>query len=418
MSASSSREEGFTLVELLIGLVIMVLVVGALSQVIISVSFNADRTVTRVTSSGSAFLTGARFAEDVGTSSAIGTAPPVSRAVTGCGGDTSALVRFLSVSGSPGAGVVVTSYSVTPDRVLERRTCAGTSVDDALAAMPRVIAVVPELALSPKPVTVECRATAGALAAPATVAGDIQCRLVAMTVLTKDRYSFTVRGLRSEGSSTGSAPVLRQCTLVVSDDANVYQDQPDRNFNDRDDYGESPGGRNFIEDRSKAGKIISGYFRFNLSGPCDGTASGEPAFMPPQRTLTSASLRLVFHDATQNLSNQKCTSQHNLDVLARAWDPATLTWNTSPVQQFPLDGLQPIRHGFTTQATWVDRPFTVNVLPEVRHWYPSPGGGDWANRGWIVSDMPNGCDEHESNKFMSKGSNNALTPRLVLSWTE
>jgi prepilin-type N-terminal cleavage/methylation domain-containing protein len=411
-------DAGFTLVELLVAVIVAALVVGGLAEVLGSVLHNTDTTVTRVEGSGSAFLTGARFGDDVSASEAIGAAAAVSRGAVGCGGDASSVVRFLSSGNDADQAVVVTSYSVTAEPALERRVCAGTDLAAALAADPRTITVVPHLATGATPVTVACRATSGASPAPATPAGDAQCRIVTLTVSTPGGYTFTLKSVRSVTSADPSSPLLWQCTLVVTDDANVYQDQPDRNFNDRDDYGESPGGRNFIEDRNKDGKVIKGYFRFNLAGPCDGTAAGEPAFRPPQRALTSATLRLVFHDATQNGSNQKCNAQHNIDVLARTWDPATLTWNNSPVQQYPADGLQPLRHGFATTGSWVDRPVTVDVLAEVRHWYPAPGGGDWANQGWVVSDMVNGCDDHESNKFMSKGANNALSPRLVLTWTE
>jgi prepilin-type N-terminal cleavage/methylation domain-containing protein len=414
----AGKERGFTLVEILVTIVILALVVGGMAEVLITVFRDTGATATHVAGADSAFITDARFADDVAASSPIGTGLPVARASAGCGGDASSLVRFTSTSTVAGQQVQVTSYSIN-GAALERRTCAGVDLPSALAATPSVSVVVSALATSANPATVQCRATAGALPAPAPPAGDSQCRIVSLTVLTPDGYSFTLQGERSTGTpGVTSPPVLRQCTLVATDDANAYQNFPDRNFDDRDEFENSPGGRNFIENRNASGEIIDGYFRFNLAGPCQGVANGEPAFMPPGKNLASATLKVVFHDHTENNSNVRCTAQDNLDVLAGAWDPATLTWNTSPLVVSPATALEPIRHGFTSLASWIDQPVSVNVLAEVKHWYPAPGGGDWVNNGWVFSDLPNGCDAIDSNKLISKGGDSSLAPQLVLTWVE
>ncbi len=425
------REAGFTLIELVVVIAILGLVVVGLTQVLLSIFTTTTSVKTRVSGSDSAFLTSARFQDDVNASVTAGTVAAVARDTAGCGG-VSSLLRLASTSDVTGKELVITSYDVVTTK-LERRTCTGSTLPEALAASPHTVAVVTPLGPGANPVTIQCQATTGAALAPAPPAGDTQCRLVTMKVTTIGGYAFTLKGLRSAEAESTSSTRLRQCTLVVEDNANVYQNNPTRNYNDRDDYGGTDtGSRSYMEDRNRSGSStqVKAYFRFDLSRPCYGRAQGEPAFLPANRTLTSAQMVLTFAAPSRSAAGgPTCPATHDLAVLsgdgtaadpAGRWDPNFLTWNTSPVngtvaptRTAPLLG---INHRFGTTATMVDQRLDpLDVLPEVSTWYA--GGVGHENNGWVLSNVANTCDKGDefSNKFVARG-NSAEAPRLVITW--
>ena len=428
-----SSEGGFTLIELIVVIVVTGILLSGFAAVIINTFGDSTDTIASMDSSSSAFLTGARFGDDVQSAATIPatSTPAVSRNVAGCGGEANVLLRLVAPS-TDGSAVDVITYSVGAGPSLLRTRCAGATITAALASPGSIIRVVNSLAktVSPAPVLVNCRATAGANDAPVTTAGDAQCRIVTMRVTTKTGYTFHVKGVRTSRDVTDSSPpVERRCTLLASDNANAYEDQPNRNFNDHDDYGGD--GRTYMEDRNRSGWTIRAYLRFDLSSACQDTANGEPPFMPPGQVLTGANLKLTFVESARDSGDNRCDSTHTLEVLNEPWDATTLTWMTPVNQDFSVDPLNPpvgrtpgrktIRHGLSTSAAWTSQLQSFDVLGEVNHWYPGVTGsaniGDWANYGWVMSSQGT-CDYQESHKWMSKGANSDLSPHLVITWSE
>jgi prepilin-type N-terminal cleavage/methylation domain-containing protein len=158
LTAHIRRDDGFTLVELLVVIVILALVVGPLAAAVIVYTRNTDRTIDRMAESHDAQIASAYFAQDVQSAglrdwsapssgfpareSIEVDAPPMGpSAVNPCGDSTTpnAVIRFAwddLDSGTP--STVVVSYvligSPSAPRELRRITCDATGTSYLVVA--------------------------------------------------------------------------------------------------------------------------------------------------------------------------------------------------------------------------------------------------------------------------------------------
>ena len=148
---------GFSLLEILVGMLIGLLVVAAAVFLFNFATGQERRSTGSISASNSAFRTGNRFADDIASVSPVaGVSDPVAVGVTGCGG-SSAVLRLVGTDGS--GQVQVRSYHRVVDgsRVeLERRSCVGATEAAALAAAPSASTVVTALDPGPGAVSVTC----------------------------------------------------------------------------------------------------------------------------------------------------------------------------------------------------------------------------------------------------------------------
>lgn len=395
--ARSVEQQGFTLVEVLVALVIATLIAGATSAAMIMTFRTTKSTEGRVESSSSGFQTNARFVDDISSATPIESALAVSRGQQGCGGDANSVLRVLARSGDD---VEVRSYSIAQaGAVLERRTCSGNYLAAALAATPHVNEVTSDLASGAGAVNVTCRANAGAVLAPATPAGDAQCRIVTLAVKTRTGFEFQLEGHRDTTQSpAASIPNVKKCTLLSSGDAWVTSYPPNTGTN----YGRDWHNNTFRRSGYATGNgELQTYIVVDLLGPC--TGSGEPPFLPGGRTITSATFSLWLYDIRTG-SNLE---DHGLTALGDKWDEAAVTWDDHP---YPKAGA--IKKVF--DAWPKDQGFTVQVLDDVTNWY----SGAWPNYGWVLA-RNQGNDSGTDNGFWwgaRESSDLRHWPRLTVTW--
>ena len=132
-------DEGFTLIELVVVLVILPLVIGAIAVALLVTFQDQVGVSTRVSTSADAQVTSAFFVRDVQSALYVTTtASPASGSVawpsaagpaTDCGSGTSLLLSLAWPSGQQpiNDGATVVSYWEMPHRVLERELCTGTA---------------------------------------------------------------------------------------------------------------------------------------------------------------------------------------------------------------------------------------------------------------------------------------------------
>lgn len=156
-SRRAGSQDGFTLVELLVGMFIGGLVIATAAVVLSFVLGQNRRSSASISDSNSAFRTGNTFADDVQSASPVpGFSDPVTVGADGCGASAS-LVRLAGIE--PDGNVLVRSYHrvVDGDRVkLVRRQCSGATLAAALAAPATFKVVVVDLDPGGSAVSVTC----------------------------------------------------------------------------------------------------------------------------------------------------------------------------------------------------------------------------------------------------------------------
>lgn len=196
-------EAGDTLVELMVVMVIAGLVLAVMVNVV-SVAGRADRTAKRSTeSSSSAYALNAYFSADVAAAGVVPDTSPVKRDVPSCGSGT-AVVQLAGPAADTGQ-VTVHGYVATTvgtKTVLQRRTCSGTSLADALAATPRVDTVVTNLAPGSGSLIAVCDSDSQD---PPLTDPDAACQAVTLTAKFADGRQVTLTG-RLEALIEPTAP--------------------------------------------------------------------------------------------------------------------------------------------------------------------------------------------------------------------
>ncbi|MEI2637758.1 MAG: DNRLRE domain-containing protein [Microthrixaceae bacterium] len=297
--------------------------------------------------------------------------------------------------------VEVRSYSITQTgTVLERRTCSGTDLPTALAATPRVNEVTTDLDGGAGAVQVACRANANAALAPATPAGDEQCRIVTLTVKTRTGFEFELEGHRDMTQSpAASVPNVKKCTLLPGADTWVST------YSAGNNYGRD--WRNFTVRRSGYGDWNGeklAYFMVDLLGAC--TGPGEPPFLPGGKQIMSAEFQ-IFLIGSAHVSNLE---EHSLTALGDPWDEGLLT-----AQPELRPGVKSGAISRFFDAWPSNKAYTFQVLDEVNHWYD----GSWPNYGWVLA-RGEGNDGHGTDAGFWWGgresSDSRHWPKLTLTW--
>lgn len=134
-------EAGFTLVELLISVAIMVIIISAISAALIAFLQNGKYTSERDDNSAGALLLSSYLDRDLASAGAAPTITSVGGSTTKCGGSNNVVLSWTDYSASPASPVPVPStaytatYTVSPDPdntdrcILTRVYRAGASVD-------------------------------------------------------------------------------------------------------------------------------------------------------------------------------------------------------------------------------------------------------------------------------------------------
>lgn len=425
------HQRGFTLIEVLVAMTLTGLILAAVSATLILVLRTPPKTVEHLGSSDSAFRTGSTFADDVASATPETGQLTVARGAPGCGGDTNSVLRILTTAGDE---VEVRSYSVVDDRRrLERRICRGADKDAALAApVTSARTVVTNLVDDIRP-SVTCQATASAAPAPDPPAGDVQCRLVSMTVTTTGNLVFTVDGRRETVQSPLNSPVATEtsCTLGIGSDTYV----------DSWHKGGAPGEEKTFSVQAKTGGVrLNSYIKFDLLTSCLG--GNEPAYLPGGKQLTSAELRLTLVQKDQANLGTNPNDAFRLVVLPGwyNWNEDLLKFNdllgcgedSTPDNPNPLsypceyvDGVQvgspDMFYNFNLNVDPGPPPspgqsVNIEVLGAVQRWYD----GTEVNQGWTLDRgyyRQNDRGENNAWKFASReNANESIRPKLVLKW--
>lgn len=405
---------GFTLIELMVALVLSALILAVAANAFSSLSRGSHAAEGSLRSSGSALKTSTWFADDVADARDVGSDGGIRRGQPGCGGDPTSILRFLHPSTTPGGPITVRSWSVadTPRGPrLERRTCSGATVSDALASTTRTNQTVDELAAGTDTVSAQCTATPGAPPAPATEAGDRQCRLVSMSVHTATGYRFTVEGRqRPIRTQTSSAQTERRCTLLASADTFVNSYNPGTNYGAADHVSVFER-RTFV-----SGELVS-LIKVDLGGRC--TGSDEPTSLPGGKRITDARLRLKLIRYRDPALCHYDEAKHRFRVLSQPWDENSVTYNS-------WEGTRASQPGSNTfvlnpPCGSVRNTFEVPVLQETTQWYRGASRGGWANNGWSIDrGAANYPDDQGYGDGFWWGSRESLDssewPRLVITW--
>ena len=399
---------GFSLLEILVGMLIGLLVVAAAVFLFNFATGQERRSTGSISASNSAFRTGNRFADDIASVSPVaGVSDPVAVGVTGCGG-SSAVLRLVGTDGS--GQVQVRSYHRVVDgsRVeLERRSCVGATEAAALAAAPSASTVVTALDPGPGAVSVTCD---GGPVGPT-------CRVVEMTVRTADRLTFTVRGtvgsvLAPTATTTPTpvqAPDVGTCTIMAS--ATTWGATGGYAGSSTATHGGDPLMATYNDSNTRRS-----FMKFDLTQPCADASPVWPT-LPGGRNLTNAVLQLAWMGDSSDSCGIFPGINYDGQVIeplgdTAVWDEATLNGSNMP------SGSQ-IRSGFShnfsagAQNTLVSHS-SAQLLDAVKHWYAP---NDWVNNGWRLSRSGGGDTCGRSNLFASRFNANVdLRPRLVISW--
>lgn len=401
----SRGQRGFTIIEVLIALVIGALITGAVLTALSVVWRSTGDATGRVRSSTSAFVTNARFVDDIASATSIDADTAVARNRPGCGGDSTSVLRVLVRDDDD---VQVRSYSVTGGgTVLVRRVCSGPDLSAALAASTSgTNRVTRDLGAGPGAVNVTCRANVGAPLAPATPEGDEQCRIVTMTVRTATGFTFTLEGRRDTSeSSEAMVPNVKKCTLVSS--ADTWITTYAKGTNHGTDATIHTFRRNLPE--WLGGGELKALFLIDLLAPCSG--SGEPAFLPGGKSLKSAELTLWMIDPAGPDGNWE--AGHALNAIGENWYEDRITWTDFTNVQAQEGS---VTRYFDIGRSTTPTPKTLTVFNEVNNWYT----GTWVNNGWVLRrDAADPQDNGTDNGFYwgsRENSNIKYWPRLVVTW--
>ena len=366
-----------------------------------------ERSTRSISSSNSAFRTGTRFADDVGSVSPVaGVSDLVAVGVPGCGGSTAE----LRLVGSDAAGQVqVRSYHRVVDGTrmeLVRRSCSGPTLAAAQAASTSNRTVVTDLDPGTNGVEVSCDG------------GPVgtTCRVVSMQVLTADGARFTVRGtigsvLQPTPTTIPTpvrAPESGTCTIMASATT----------------WGATGGAAGSSTATHAGDPLMSTYddtnqrrsfMKFDLTQPCVDVDAVWPT-LPGGRNLTNVVLQLAWMGDSSNPCGVFGINYdaQRIEPLADAavWDEAALDGDNMPSGSL-------IRSGFTydfdadSQNTLVSHSDAA-LFDAVEHWYEA---NDWVNNGWRLSRRGAGDTCGRANLFASRHNGDpALRPRLVISW--
>lgn len=415
--ASTGREGGFTLIEVLVAMTLTGIILAAVSAALIVVLRTPPKTVDHLGSSDSAFRTSSLFADDIASAIPEAGEFAVARNTLGCGREVSVL-RIVTTAGSD---IEIRSYTVIESGQLERRVCRGGTRDESLDA-PIVSArtVVTNL-VADTPPTVTCRATAGSPAAPETHEGDLQCRLVSMTVTTSGSLVFTVDGRRETVQTplTSPIPTVPQCTMLIGADTFVDSGHPEAN---------NTGGRSMIKVMSRWDRHYFSLLKFDLLAGCEG--ENEPTFLPGGKTLKSATLRLTLIREDRPVGDHS-NRQFQLTVLPKdglPWHEDHTSWSQvllcEQVPDFkfpcPTDPLDPdVFQRFEVPGS-LGSQVNVNVTGAVNKWYT----GALHNRGWVLDRdfVPSGEKDKDGQNYggwwfgSRDNTDSSVHPKLILKW--
>lgn len=239
--ARDAGEEGFTLIELAIVLVILPLVLGAIAIAIIVTLQDEAKVSTRISASVDSQLTSAFYVRDVQSATSVTVTATPSGNVAVCGNGTKLLVALSWPSGGSGTGLTKVSYWQKNDRsgtgsTLVRTECktgasraASTTSTDFHSSFPT--AVVSCVAKRPKCVTAATAKSAKATWAPAQWISSVTLAAVEPS----GKYDFNVTAVprvsNTKGATVGIPPggggfttlptllLLGGATRVISEDS-------------------------------------------------------------------------------------------------------------------------------------------------------------------------------------------------------
>lgn len=397
-------DDGFTVIELLVAMVITIMILAAITNLVI-VAHRTDQDVQDSSrSSQAAFTAATYFDADVAAATAVGGVNAVQRAATGCGGTQAAVVLTGVGKTDP---VDVRSYTVRADgghAVLERRTCVGATAAAALAAdhATRRIARV-----EPGSVTVTCDSDT-----TVPPGGDAGCRRVTLSFRTDTGRDVSVEGLLTSVATPTptttptpvTAPTTGTCTIVA----------------DQTTWG-ATGGAAGSSSSTHAGDALMytyndsnqrrSFLHFDLTRPCE--PGGTWPTLPGGRSLTSVKLQLAY----MGHNNAYCSifpgisyDGHVIQALdtPSTWSEATLTGSNMP------GAMRGSTYTFNrgNQGALTDHVDSA-ITTAVTGWY----NGTWTNNGFRLSRSSVGDTCGRSSQWASRSNGNAaLRPRLVITW--
>lgn len=399
-------QQGFTILELMVALVIGAMLVGTASMALMLV-MRVDRSSnTGISGANSAFQTGGRFVDDV---SSVATVPGVTEVVsagtTGCANAT-ALLRLVGPGTSD--AVLVRSYHRVTDgdsTTLVRRECSGADLTAALAAPADSTTVVTELDPASGSVSVSC--DGGAVSS--------SCRIVSMTVLTSSGQEFTVRGsigaaLSPTPTTTpGSirAPATGTCTIAASATTWGATGGPYAGDSNTTHAGDAT--MYTYNDSNRR----NSYLRFDLTQPCSG--AGEPwPTLPGGRNITGVTLQLAYTGKT----NSSCWIFPGISYDGQILDPLNdvSTWSEATLKGSNMPNGIHSGHSYSFDVAGpgaLTNHSNTAITNTVKQWYAA---GGWVNNGWRLQRSSPGDTCGNSNMFASRHASAALRPRLVITW--
>jgi len=342
MHSNRSSQNGISLVEVMVALLVSGIVMAVLTNVIAGSSRSTGQTKASVQSSTSTYRVATLFPIDVSTagfSNGESTELPVRRGVAGCGNET-AKVRIINQNPATSVRTVISYHqkSTGTGTILERRTCSGSSVSAArtqpsysTSTVAKDLSTAAVLVTCPEDSTPPPTSTTTEAPPPA----DSSCSNVTISATTLTGRTITASGevqTSAEITATGvetplRAPVSGQCTLRPKFEA--YYDS----------FGGGVVNQNKLHTYQQGGWVgivnwayghNDSYIAFDLRGTCagydplQGIKGTEPwKTLPGSRNLTNISLKLPFSHTVDTggwpIPTPRYETDHKIAGIPNSW---------------------------------------------------------------------------------------------------